>query len=82
MNDNYEEIEEQLMLVSEYYSEVTGRNIEAGIDEDLDIWISSSRTNGREYFEAIRDVESRIKQLYSDMMLDDQDDTDPYAGMI
>lgn len=71
----FEELEESLTAISEYYSEVTGRNILAGVDSDLDIWIESSRTNGREYLESMSEVERRLRSLYSDLVVDDEYDS-------
>lgn len=79
--DEYSEIEEQAESLEEYYSQVTGRNIRIGLDNDLlEVYINSSRTNGNEYFETIDDAERRIKQLYSDLILDDEDDYDSLEG--
>ena len=79
--DQYAEIEEQAESLEEYYSQVTGRNINIGLDNDLmEVYINSSRTNGNEYFETIDDAERRIKQLYSDLILDDEDDYDSLEG--
>jgi hypothetical protein len=73
LDNEYEryELEEMAGAVGEYFSSVTGRNIEVGIDEDDDYWISSSRTNGREYFESLEAVEDRLKALYSDLFQED-----------
>jgi hypothetical protein len=35
-----------------------------GVDANIDVWVDSSRTNGREYFESIEEAEERIKRLY------------------
>lgn len=78
--DEFYEVEGQVESLSEYYSEVTGRNIVAGIDNDDEIFMNSSRTNGNEYFESVRDLERRIKMLYSDLILDDEDDYDSMEG--
>jgi len=79
--DQYSETEEQIDSLSEYYSQVTGRNILMGFDNDLEeVYINSSRTNGNEYFESVDDAERRIKQLYSDLILDDEDDYDSLEG--
>jgi len=79
--DQYSEIEEQAESLEEYYSQVTGRNINIRLDNDLmEVYINSSRTNGNEYFETIDDAERRIKQLYSDLILDDEDDYDSLEG--
>ena len=76
--ENIEEVEEILNDLSDYYAVITGNRVSMGVDANLDVWIDSSRTNGREYFEDIQEAEFRIKQLYD---LDDDDDySDPLAG--
>lgn len=72
----FEELEEITADLSNYYSEITGRNIEIGIDEDEDLWISSSRTNGREYLESLKEVERRLHLLYGDLIEDNEDEED------
>lgn len=72
--DEFEELEETVNDLAEYYSEVTGRNIKMGVDEDLDIWLDSSRTNGREYVESIQELERRMHLLYSDLIEDDDEE--------
>jgi hypothetical protein len=78
-SEDYEELEEQLMSLSEYYSEATGRNVEMGIDSDEEIWVNTMRTNGKEYYESVDDAEFRIRQLYSEVFLDDL--SDPMEGI-
>lgn len=70
----FEELEEIVTDLGEYYSETIGRNVDMGVDEDLDIWFSSSRTNGREYVDSIQELERRMKLLYSDLIEDTDDD--------
>lgn len=70
-NDDLEDVTEMLMELSDYYSTITGRNVELGYDEDLDFWLESGRTNGREYFDEISEVEHRVRMLYSDKLGDD-----------
>lgn len=70
----FEELEEIVNDLGEYYSETIGRNVDMGVDEDLDIWFSSSRTNGREYVDSIEELERRMKLLYSDLIEDRDDD--------
>jgi hypothetical protein len=72
----FEELEEIVSDLSDYYSETIGRNIDMGVDEDLDIWFSSSRTNGREYVDSIEELERRMKLLYSDLIEDNDDGDD------
>lgn len=77
MRDELEEITSDL---AEYYSSVTGRNIMLGVGDDLDIWLSSNRTHGKEYFESIAEVTRRIELLYSDLL--EEDDSDFYVDGI
>jgi hypothetical protein len=70
---DYEELEEVVGELGNYYSETIGRNVDMGVDADLDIWFSSSRTNGREYVDSIEELERRIKLLYGDLIEDDDD---------
>lgn len=70
-----DELEEIVSDLSEYYSEAIGRNVDMGVDEDFDIWFSSSRTNGREYVDSIEELERRMKLLYADL-IEDNDDND------
>jgi hypothetical protein len=77
---NREHVEEQLDLLSEYYSETLGTDVRTGI-EGSDIWVSCSRTNGREYFEEVSELENRVKILYDEMLVDD-DYSDPLEGWI
>lgn len=72
----FEELVEIVDDLAEYYSEVTGRNISMGVDEDLDIWLSSSRTNGREYVDSVDELDRRMKLLYSDLLEDDDYEVD------
>lgn len=76
--ENIEEVKEILDNLSDYYAVITGSRVVMGVDANYDVWIDSSRTNGREYFEDIQEAEFRIKQLYE---LDEDDDySDPLAG--
>lgn len=67
---NNDELNEEMASLGEYYTDTTGRLIEAGADPE-GIWISSNRTNGREYFDDTFDAEDRIKQLYGEYLFDD-----------
>ena len=78
-NEDYEEVLEILADLSDYYSDITGRNISMGIGPDSDVWIDSVRTNGREYFESIEEADRRLKLLYDDL-LPDEDEIDPLEG--
>lgn len=73
---DYEELEEVVEELGNYYSETIGRNVETGVDADLDIWFSSSRTNGREYVDSIEELDRRMKLLYRDLIEDDEEDLD------
>lgn len=77
---NREYVEEQLNLLSEYYSETLGLDVRTGI-EGGDVWVSCGRTNGREYFEEVSELENRVKILYYEMLVDD-DYSDPLEGWI
>lgn len=70
--------EDDVYEISEYFTEVTGRVINAGI-ESGEIWMSSNRTNGKEYFDSIDELEFRLKMLYSELLMDD-DYRDPLEG--
>ena len=73
---DYEELEEIVNDLGNYYSETIGRNVETGVDADLDIWFSSSRTNGREYVDSLDELDRRMKLLYRDLIEDDEEDLD------
>lgn len=73
---DYEELEEVVEELGNYYSETIGRNVDMGVDEDLDIWFSSSRTNGREYVDSLEELDRRMKLLYRDLIEDDEEDLD------
>ena len=76
--EDIEEVREVLDNLSDYYAVITGSRISMGVDAHVDVWVDSSRTNGREYFESIEEAEDRIKRLYE---LDQDDDYgDPLAG--
>lgn len=75
IDENYEELIEEVAGISDYYSDIIGRNIGLGIDSSFDVWLDSGRTNGREYFESLEEAERRIKLLYQDLLPDD-DETD------
>jgi hypothetical protein len=80
-NDKWLELNEQATQLAEAYTEITGTSIEADIDNNLEeFWISSNRTNGREYFYSIQEAEQRLRQLYEEYLQDDGDTTDPYEG--
>lgn len=78
-NEDFEELLEEVSGVSDYYSDIIGRNIDLGVDASFDVWLDSSRTNGREYFESLEEAERRVKLLYSDL-LPDSDDDDSLEG--
>ena len=68
--------------LSEYYSEMTGYNVEFGTEYPIsrDIYVSAPRTKGQEWFENFADAEDRIKLLYPEVFTDDFDD--PLEGLI
>jgi hypothetical protein len=73
---NYEELSETVSGLSDYYSDITGRNISMGVDGNLDVWLDSNRTNGREYFESVAEAEHRLGILYSEYLSDEDDSFD------
>ncbi len=75
--EDIDEVKEVLDNLSDYYAVTTGSRVSMGVDDNLDVWIDSSRTNGREYFQDIQQAEDRLKQLYD---LEDDDYSDPLAG--
>ncbi len=79
-SEEFDELVEAGEALSDYFSGITGSNILVGADATGDVWISSTRTNGREYLESIQEAERRLELLYSDYF--DDDDTDPYGGLI
>jgi hypothetical protein len=80
-SDRWVELNEQATQLAENYTEITGTIIQADIDNNLEeFWISSNRTNGKEYFYSIEEADRRLRQLYSDLMPDDGDYSDPYEG--
>lgn len=66
--------------IADYYSEMAGREITVSVEGYEEVYIESHRTNGREYFTSLSDADARLKQLYSDILLDDGDTSDPYEG--
>jgi hypothetical protein len=64
--------------LSEYYSDTTGRNISLGMRFN-EVWIDSTRTHGREFFDSLEEAERRLKLLYDDL-LPDEDEIDPLEG--
>lgn len=76
--ESVEEVREILDNLSDYYAVITGSRVSMGVDANLDVWIDSSRTNGREYFEGIEEAEGRIKRLYD--LEDDDDYSDGLEG--
>lgn len=72
-DDRYFELFEAANNLTEFYSEQVGKPIEFGVDEDLDLWVTAPRTNGKEYFETFGSAEDRVIQLYSELFLDEGD---------
>lgn len=75
--EDIDEVVEILENLSDYYAVATGNRVAMGVDANLDVWIDSSRTNGREYFQDIQEAEVRLKRLYD---LEDDDYSDPLEG--
>lgn len=75
--EDIEEVREILDNLSDYYAVITGSRVSMGVDANIDVWIDSSRTNGREYFDSVEEAEDRIKRLYD---LEDDDGYDPLDG--
>lgn len=76
--EDIDEVREVLDNLSDYYAVITGSRISMGVDANIDVWVDSSRTNGREYFESIEEAEDRIKRLYE--IDDDLDSGDGLEG--
>lgn len=77
--DNYEKLE-NIGNLADYFTSVSGHPIDVGLAGNGDIWISSNRTNGREYLDSVSEAERRLELLYSDFMIDDGSTTDPLEG--
>lgn len=71
MND---ELIETLGDLSDYYTDITGASITLGVDSGGDVYLSSNRTHGKEYFDSIEEAERRVKILYSDVIEDEDED--------
>lgn len=79
-DDKYFEAFEEASNLSEYYSEQTGTAIEFGFEQDgLDLWFRTPRS-GKEYVDSYGFAEERIKNMYSELFLDDDYD-DPLANV-
>ena len=70
-DDRYFELFETANNLTEFYSEQVGKSIEFGLDEDLDLWVTAPRTNGKEYFDTFGSAEDRVIQLYSELFLEE-----------
>jgi hypothetical protein len=70
-DDRWFELFETANSLTEFYSEQVGKSIEFGFDEDLDLWVTAPRTNGKEYFETFGSAEDRVIQLYSELFLEE-----------
>lgn len=79
-NDNFDEVCEVVSNLSDYYSDITGRNVDLGVDSGGDIWISGYRTYGKEYFPTVQEAERRLEILYESYLTDNGDTTDPLEG--
>nr|DAW17403.1 MAG TPA: hypothetical protein [Caudoviricetes sp.] len=80
-NETMANLYDSLYDLCGYYSDATGRAIDFGIDTVDDFWIRSHRTNDKEYFESVDEVERRLKLLYSDVLPEDWDDVDLLDGI-
>jgi hypothetical protein len=79
-DDRYFEVFEQASNLSEYYSEQTGTSVEFGFDDSgLDLWVRTPRS-GKEYVDSYGFAEERVRNIYSDLFLDD-DYSDPLADI-
>ncbi len=78
MADEYfDEAYEMASGLSDYYSNLTGRSVDVGIDGNGDIWISGYRTSGREYFSSVEEAERRLEIVYENYLTDNGDTSDP-----
>lgn len=80
-NDDFYEAIEIASNLSDYYSSLTGRGVDMGIDGNGDIWISGYRTSGREYFSSLEEAERRLEIVYEDYLADDGDTSDPLEDL-
>jgi hypothetical protein len=81
-SDRWIEMNEEANQLADYYTEMTGTNVEADVENNLEeFWIRSNRTNGKEYFESIEEADRRLRQLYEELLPDDGDYSDPYEGI-
>ena len=80
-SDRLDELYDEALGLEEYYSEVTGRDIHIVVESIDEMYIQAPRTNGKEYFQSLRDADKRLKQLYEDILPDDGDYSDPYEGL-
>jgi len=76
-NEDFDEANEMASGLSDYYSNLTGRNVDVGIDGNGDIWVSGYRTSGREYFSSLEEAERRLEIVYQNYLPDDGDISDP-----
>ena len=76
-NEDFDEAIEVVNNLSDYYSDITGRNVDMGIDGNGDIWVSGYRTSGREYFSSLEEAERRLEIVYENYLTDDGDTSDP-----
>lgn len=79
-DDNFDEVCELVSNLSDYYSDITGRNVDLGVDSGGDIWLSGYRTSGREYFQSVQEAERRLEILYQNYLTDNGDNIDPLEG--
>lgn len=81
-SDRWLEMSDQAEQLADYYTQLTGTSVRAGVENNLeDYWVSSNRTNDMEYFSSIEEADRRLRQLYEDLLPDDGDYLDPYEGL-
>lgn len=80
-NDKWLQMADEAEQLSDYYTQLTGTSVKAGVENNLEeFWVSSNRTNDMEYFSSIEEADRRLRILYEDLLPDDGDYSDPYEG--
>jgi hypothetical protein len=72
-SERWNELQDEAYGLAEYYTEATGREITIGVDNSYEIYVEAPRISGREYFESLSDADDRLKQLYSEMLIEYSD---------
>ena len=80
-DERWNDLADEADGIAEYYSEMTGKNIRVEVVSYDEFFIETARTNGKEYLSSLKDADRRLKQLYEDILPDDNDTTDPYEGL-